>query len=65
MPLDNCLTHDRVEWLIKGHTGHAEYERCDVLAVDAAEQARVRIKCESRSDIAYVAQSLRRLRFQG
>ena len=39
--LDELLSQHQVTFkLIKGHAGHAENERCDVLAVDAAERAR-------------------------
>lgn len=37
--LDLCRTHDvTLEW-IRGHAGHAENERCDALAVAAANAA--------------------------
>jgi len=39
--LDELLSQHKVTFkLVPGHAGHAENERCDVLAVAAAEQAR-------------------------
>lgn len=37
--LELCAIH-RVEWVwVRGHAGHAENERCDILAVNALKQA--------------------------
>ncbi|AKJ42835.1 Ribonuclease HI [Pragia fontium] len=36
--LDQAITHHNVEWhWVKGHAGHEENERCDILAKTAAE----------------------------
>ncbi len=41
--LDELLTFHKVRFkVIKGHAGHVENERCDVLAVEAAELARLK-----------------------
>ncbi|WAJ70946.1 ribonuclease HI [Catenovulum adriaticum] len=40
--LDQQCQHHKVEWRwVKGHTGHAENERCDILARDAASQSKL------------------------
>jgi ribonuclease HI len=41
--LDELLSQHQVSFtLVRGHSGHPENERCDVLAVAAAEEARYR-----------------------
>lgn len=39
--LDSAIHHHDVQWMwVKGHAGHIENERCDVLARQAAENPR-------------------------